>query len=417
MSTRTNKGTAKNTGKGIASDQRHLDKILLAASIITCVISVLGYDNIVEAISSGEKIFWLFILFPVASLVAFVKSWQAFWRMQRFGRTPLFLDPIGGQVGGQLGGYFTSKRRIVSDVIVTVTCMRHVSGRDQDDSDDIDIIWQEKSQAYVSKQAHGGDVQFVINIPKDQPETSKEGRTSIRWVVTCEGQYEHGGKTHTFSRTWRVPLSYGERISDLDIPAAHFERAKSTVYEQSVSRVRGQIDTQFSDDGFYFVSHNKKNRTGIAVPSIIGGAVFFSAGVFWLPADAPIVIRIAFSIIGFAILAFGVFWLGRKLEARLTGHHLVSVRYLFGLRLFKREGQVSAPEQISIDKSISVSSNQSVSAEYFNIVATLDHSHKKIKVVEGIEGRSEANVLLDKIHTQLQAKTNSSPDALDDELL
>lgn len=413
MSTHVNKGKIK----GIASDQRHLDKILLATSIITCVISVLAYDNIVEAINDGKKIFWLFALFPIASVAAFVKALQAFRRMQRFGRTPLFLDPVGGQIGGQLGGYFTSKRRITSDVIVTVTCTRHVSGRDQDDSDDVDIIWQDKSQAYVSKQEHGIDVQFVINIPEDQPETGKEGRTSFRWTVTCEGQYEHGGKTHTFSRTWRVPLSYGGLISDLNIPVAHFERAKNTVYEQSVSSVRGQIDTQFSEDGFHIVSHNQKNRIGTAVPSIIGGAVFFSAGVFWLPADAPIVVRMAFTIIGFAIFAFGVFWLGRKLESHMSGNHVICVRYLFGLRLFKREGQLSAPEQISIDKSISVSSNQSVSAEYFNIVATLDHSHKKIKVVEGIEGRSEASVLLDKIQTQLQTKTNSSPDALDDELL
>ena len=134
------------------------------------------------------------------------------------------------------------------------------------------------------------------------------------------------------------------------------------------------------------------------------GAIFTGAGVFlfyqaiqselilWLM--API-----FFTIGFSILSFGVFLIGRKLECKIVGGTVYARRSLFGKVIYTREGLLNSADQLILKSTMS-SQQGSNKTEYMALYATVSDARgqsRKLKLVEGIKGRGAGEAMERKI--------------------
>jgi hypothetical protein len=72
----------------------------------------------------------------------------------------------------------------------------------------------------------------------------------------------------------------------------------------------------------------------------------------------------------------------------------------FGKQLYTRRGQIDNADQISMKVNMSSTSQDGIKTEYMGIYAAVDG--KSIKLVEAIKGRKAGQVMLEKLHQQLE---------------
>ena len=386
----------------INSNEKSSHWILVIIGAVFLLISIPILFAIPGEMARGEHGVLFTLVFPLAGLGMCFGGWKMRQKYLFFGATPLTPSPNVGQVGGQMGGRIEllqpwGKRSLT----IQISCIHtYTSGGGKNSTTHHDIIWQKKTHPVDKSSAKGSVLEFCFDVPADLPVTGKRmSKGKIHWEVMVEGVINKV----EFKRHWKMPTEAGSAQSSIIIPDIHKEATQSAMREKAEASVAQQIQTETTADGLDIVSEQGRNKS-MSLFMTLFGAIFTGAGVFlfyqaiqgelmlWLM--API-----FFTIGFSILAFGIFLIGRKLECKIIEDTVYVRRSLFGKIIYTREGQLNSADQLILKSTMS-SQQGSKKTEYMALYATVtDVSDKprKLKLVEGIEGRGAGEAMERKV--------------------
>lgn len=342
-----------------------------------------------DIINKGEyaALFSLIFVFVGAGIMGFAYINQR--RYKLIGPTPLFLDPLPGFIGGQVGGKFdVAFRSQNTPVKIVLTCKKRVK-RGKNTS--TKILWQESLQGYVKQTSKGMSVSFVFDCPDNLPDTSS---SSIFWQVRAESDLKMQSKTIKFERNWSIPVEKGEaQASSIDIPE-YFLKEQSELKEQLAQEQAADL-VEFKQHGRYLdVDNTDKRSMGTFFGGCLFGSIFSAAGIFTIMQDWwPGYI---FLLIGILCIVGSLFVLGRDIDVRVdtAARMLYTRRKWFGIVLYKREVMLFDPSQFSVKKTSTTTSNKQIS-EWYKVV--VKNNDKYVLIAEAIKGKDVAQALKDNL--------------------
>ena len=386
----------------ISSNEKSSHWILVIIGGIFLLVSIPILFAIPKELARGETGVLFTLIFPLAGLGMCFGGWKSRQKFLFFGATPLSPSPVIGQVGGQIGGRIEilqpwGKRAIT----IQLSCIHtYSSGGGNNSTTHHDIIWQKKTHPVDKSSTKGSVLEFCFDVPADLPVTGKRmSKGKIHWEVMVEGLINH----IEFKRHWKMPVEAGSAQSSIIIPDSHKEASQHAMREKAEASVAQQIQTETTTEGLDIISNQGRNKS-VSLFMTLFGALFTGAGVFlfyqaiqgelmlWLM--APILFTV-----GFSILMFGIFLIGRKLECKIIEETVYVRRSLFGKVIYSRKGQLNSVDQLIL-KSTITSQQGSKKTEYMAIYAMVtDFSGKsrKLKLVEGIEGREAGEAMKRKL--------------------
>ena len=386
----------------INSNEKSSHWILIIIGAIFSLVSIPILLAIPGEVARGEHGILFTLVFPLAGLAMCVGGWKVRLKYLFFGATPLSPSPAIGQVGGQIGGHIDIPQPWAKrSLIIQLSCIHtYSSGRGKNSSTHHDIIWQNTTHPVDKSSAKGSLLEFCFDVPAELPVTGKRmGKGTIHWEVMVEGLINHV----VFKRHWKIPTETGTAQSSIVISDRHKEATQHAMREKADASIAQQIQTETTASGLDMVSEQGRNKSMSAVMTLFG-SIFSGAGVFlfyqaiqgelmlWLM--APV-----FFAIGLGILLFGVFLMGRKLECKIIEDTVYVRRSLFGKIIYKRQGQLNSADQLILKSTMS-SQQGSKKTEYMALyakVTDLNGKLRKLKLVEGIEGREAGESMQRKV--------------------
>ncbi len=393
--------------KKIYSNEKSSYWVLIVIGLIFIFILGFSYEEILIDINQGNTQAFLALLFPLFGFIAVFAGFKMRQKFLHIGLMPVSLSPPVGQIGGHIGGIIELnhpwEKRSLN---LTISCLhKYSNGTGKNSRSQTDIIWQHSSFPVDKPDAHGSRLEFCFDIKDDLPvDGSYNGKGRIHWELMLEGTI-NGEK---IVRHWVIPVERGVQQSDIMIPDHHRLQEKEIKTRQAQKSINQQIHISESADGLYLLSEAGRNNK-VSIPFIFAGLVFFGSGIFlfdkaiqgdfllWLM--APV-----FLLVGFVILLLGIFLKVRRLESKIIGDQVYVRRMLFKKVIYKRQGILNSASQISLSSSLS-SQQGSKKTEYMTITANVvcdDGVTRKLKLVEGIEGRLAGEAMLKKIFSAMQ---------------
>lgn len=143
--------------------------------------------------SSGEKVIWLVLLFPLVGLLVLGSAIYQTIRARKFGR-PVFLPAsVPGVIGGYLGGVIQVPAALRPDEDVTLAlqaCRTTAHGTGKDRRVQSEVLWEHEVRVVrenLPVTATGTDIPVLFHIPAGQPAsdvTTRDPRTY--WRLTAK---------------------------------------------------------------------------------------------------------------------------------------------------------------------------------------------------------------------------------------
>lgn len=415
--------------EGISSSQKGTYKVFY---IIAAVLMIPGVLIATAGVIEGKPFGFSSLVFFLISFILYRFGRKSKDTYLAIGPTRLRPDPIAGIIGGELGGSFELHAKPRNGLNLLLNCVHtYSSGSGDNRSTHTDVLFQQDCEGYLDTGVTGKrQVKFLFDIPADMPESDSENyRGTVSWELKATGTVTTDRKVPgtqvaevmEFSRSWTLPvlsqefartLGLTNHRSQIDIPRQHTEQAERNSRALAHESAEQQIDMETNALGETRIVSEAGRNKGMWVALLLFGALFGGIGIFlfylavnengMLWVMAPI-----FTLVGFAIFFFAIFLSGRKLEANIQNGRVNIIRSLFGKALYQRSGMIRSPSQLSLETTMSSTSQDQVKTEYMAIYAQLDG--KKIKLAEGIEGRKVGEAMMEKITAALTSE-------LDDEL-
>ena len=402
-----NKNKAKQT---LYSNEKSGHWLLMAVGFFFCLPFIFLASTIFQEVSIGKYGILFTLLFPLVGSALIFSSWKMRKNYLYFGPTPLTPTPLIGQVGGQIGGRIDiDKPWQERSLDITLSCLHTYStGSGDNRKSHTDVLWQSHDKPLDRANGNSSTLEFVFDVPANKPTNdTHSGRGSITWQVTVKGTIAD----QEFNRSWKIPTQIGSKHSTIILPNTHKEAVHSAKLKQAESSIEQQIQTEKTELGLDILSEQGRHKS-MSIPMIAFGSVFTAVGCFLFyeaiqTGDVPWIMPPVFFLLGALILCFGVFLLGRKLECKIIEDQLHTRRSFFGNVIYTRQGTLNSPDQLILKSTMS-STHNNIKTEYMGIYAKIDihgkngSEEKKIKLVEGIEGRAAGEAMMRKLKSHIQ---------------
>ncbi len=135
-------------------------------------------------ILSDSIIAYVFILFPIVGIYIIYLGVKEALAWNKFGATPLVMDPFPGEIGDLVSGYVDVN--IVYDptsiVTVTLSCLRHKLVTHKNKSKYYtDTVWDKETVVNLTTSSIGSRVKFEFEVPEGLPESELESDLFHDW--------------------------------------------------------------------------------------------------------------------------------------------------------------------------------------------------------------------------------------------
>jgi len=393
----------------ISSSQKSSHWIMVVIGIIVLLISTPIIFAIPEEINKGKYEILIALIFPITGLLMLFGAWKMRQKFLFFGPTPLSPSPLIGQVGGQVGGRIDLAQPWTKrDLNITLSCINtYTSGSGKNSTTHRDILWQEQDKPLDKPNGAGSKLEFCFDVPAgERTADTHNGRGKVHWEVSVEGLVNF----MEFKRSWKIPVEVGTQTSTIVIPSAHKEATHIAKRKHAEASIEKQIQTEKTADGLDIVSEQGRNKS-MSWFMVLFGSIFTAVGCFLfyqaLQGEAMLwIMAPIFFSIGFGILCFGIFLVGRKLECKIIDDQVHTRRSVFGRIIYTRQGKLTSANQLILKTTMSSTTNGK-STDYMAIYAKVDingpngSEKKEIKLVEGIEGKAAGEAMERKLVNHL----------------
>ena len=356
----------------------------------------ISYMAISDELPKANYAVLLVLVFPLVGALLLWQGRSKLQHWQKIGKTPFFADPFPGSAGGQVGGYFTLQHGHFAQLPQAgLTCLHvYQTGSGKNRTTHRQPLWH--GQSMVSRTVDGKHW-LVLDVPATLPASGKDpaynGR--IEWQLSCKGELTLNKEQLEFSRQWTLPVTAGNARCSWQPHASEVALQQQQREVAAFDAAASQIQQQVQGNTLYLTSRaGRHNSTALIL--ILFGAIFTGAGVFLLYkalTETAMLwfMALIFTPIGVLIFAYGLFWLGRGLNASVTAGKVWMQRSIFGIRLYQRQAPCSNPAQLQIKQTLASTTAEGERTEYFCLQANVDG--KTLVLAEGIIGRDAAEAL------------------------
>jgi len=342
-----------------------------------------------------EPLTGLAFLFPLVGLGLIVAAIRSTQNWLKFGRTPLMLDPFPGSLGGHVGGTVETAIPFDPSMVATVNlqCVySYVSGTGKNRSRKEKVKWQTDGVCHVLRGQQGTNFSFRFDVPDNLPESDVDkGRQYHLWRVVLSSKLDGPD----FTRSFEIPVF---KTAQLSVALSDGTEDHHATVDAAMAGVESIANIKTIPGGLqaYFPAFQ---RPGMGFVSLLFGLIFAGAGVGAGYGDAPIVFPAVFILVGSLIALFGVCYLAKSLQIKVTSDGVQSRRFLFGYPM--RTKQIATPEiaRLGIKEGATMSSGSKTTV-YYQLLAE-SRQGVKLTLAERLTSRAEAELLKESFETYL----------------
>lgn len=373
---------------------------------------IMAGHNILKAFDANP-IFYFFVTFPFIGLWLVIYTIKETVAWYKFGKTPLFLDPCPGQVGGRLAGYLELplSSKDAQQAIVSLSCIRRYLHRDSRGRSrwHEDVLWQDKAHFRPDSYGDNLRIDFLFNTPTELPASEDKSDDYHVWQLHV--------------RLALTGIDY-DRVFHVPMEMASAQQIAST--ERYKARISEKIEHQDTDVANMPVIENTASglqlyygyarSIGIAVALIffggffgIFGYYFFDGFLDFLPVTAGLMAAFV-GFIAFVFLLLGVLLLANSLTVEVS---LMGVRKKQRVLGFSIEEFTDANEIVDIIVEKNASSGDGRTQRVWYRLRLLTADGQEMEVGDSLEGQSYANEIrqkmIDALGVTWQAATLNAP--------
>ena len=308
---------------------------LLSTWIITIVLVPLAYLIMTRGVQQANNDGVLLLLGGIVLLSIFF-LFSAIKRTINwlyFGKTPLYLDPSPGSVGGEVGGSIilnkhykegTKFKIILSNVYFYTTHERDSDGK-RKQKVHYETVWEEEGYGKLLLEESQTAVQFLFKVPNNAEATKDGSEKGYYWNVEIKlEEYRY-----TFNRKFDIPVSKRKQNSKkltMDVLNVKTKVQSKEIALEAIPVVE--------EDGATIITYPIFHFDTVAKGLFIFGGFFLGLGIAILVyADVGLGSFVGgmFSIIGSGIVSKGieVWFVERRIV--ITDEELRAQRTLFGI--------------------------------------------------------------------------------------
>ncbi len=333
----------------------------------------------------------LVLLFPCVGLGLLFWAIKTTLEWNRFGATPMAMDPFPGAIGGDVGG------EILVDIPyqpsaafeVTLSCINsYISGRGEDRSRNEKVIWQDQGYAEVHPSMHGTRLQYRFEVPDGLPSSEERSDTYHLWRLNVHGDMPGVD----LKRSFEIPVYPGKeksrRITTLSTqrqPSGHVQLRADALLP--LTRTGSRVDIDYP--------MGRKPLRALAI--MLFGGIFSGLGVFLWKQGAQesamlYLMSGIFSLVGSLIVLSGLYALFNSLHIRFDGRSLTAVRRILGVPVSNKTSAYPLIRSIEIKQN---GSSQSGSTHHIHYQVIAKTASGTIVLAEGLNSHSEAKLVVD----------------------
>lgn len=380
----------------IPSDARHGHWVLWGFALFWNLVTLpvfIQSEDIWEK-TQREPITALAFLFPLVGLGLIALAIHATRQKQRFGATPLELDPFPGSLGGQVGGRigtripFDPQRRFP----VALSCLHsRVSGSGKNRSRSESVKWHSEGICHTERTIDGTALRFRFEVPANLPASEPHGRSYHLWRLRVSAELPGTD----FNRGWEIPVyDTGARTSGI---TEGTESHPATV-DAAMAGVESVAEITPIPEGIQ-ARFPALQRPGQGIFLTLFGLTFAGIGIGVGVAGESLFIAVIFTLLGTLFAAAGVFYLGKSLFVAVTREGVRSRRFLFGYPLTTRRLAAGEVKGIRINQGATMQSGRKTTV-YYQLVAE-GPGRKSVPLAERLTSRPEAELLRETFLTYL----------------
>lgn len=387
------KGTLHVPTEPIEAQERYSHWFAGAAGLGLGSIAALWLDRAMD---------WRSLVFPVGVLAAggaaaLLSALSRSWHWHRYGPFRVTLDPLPGQVGGDVGGRIALRVPYREDdpYVITLQCVRSCPSERKGEREEL-VVWEERLVPHLQAPVFGDELRFRFEPPAHLPPGEGVAESYHFWRLSLTGPAKG---PFAFERTYELPVQRGEGRSTVGLPTHDREQHAFVLRRRALHRATQQI--RLTQVGDVVRIHSPLGlRFGMKLPALLAASLFAGIALFLtvlaLREESLFmgVLALGFSVVGYRALVRSLFAVGRSLEVEVRNGVLRSTASWCGLRLWRREMVLTHAAQVSLE-SLPTFHDNDPRERYFRLVAT-DHG-RKVPVADDIVSQESAEVLRDEL--------------------
>ena len=328
----------------------------------------------------GNHMALIGLLFPLVGAGLFVAAIKKTLQWQRFGRTPLHMDPYPGSIGGHVGGHIDVPLPYSETNLFKVSLNQihsYVSGSGDDRSRKESIKWQDSGIATTEPLPNGTRVWVRFDVPAGMKSSQQVSDNYYLWRLTLTAELSGVD----YDRNYEIPV-FETAESSRNIKQSTTETAASI--EHKYRAIEGLIDPVPKAGGVEWFQPAGRNP-GMAFGLLVFGAVFTTAGWF-LATEKQVFMSVIFSTVGILIVASGFYTVLNSLWVRVDGDKICRKRRFMGITINSQQIGIEQIKGLSVEQGAT-----SGTTVYYNVFVRTEQG-KKHRIAEGFKGRSEAEL-------------------------
>lgn len=350
-----------------------------------------GHAQMMADFERGEHLVALVLLFPLVSVFLLYQASVMTRDWLRYRRTPFQMDPYPGAIGGQMGGHIDLNIRYSPDLkfeAILVLCRRTTRQSGKETRVDESIVWQRRvplhTEPCLTEQGSGTRIRVVTDVPEGLADSQVPSSSFHLWRLSLKAE----DKSLRFNRAWELPMFAGRQQAETQLPALTL-----AAYEENQLEALEEL-TQITQQGeSVWMRFTPKNTRKINIFMTLFGGLFFSVGVGMTQADAAMawLFVLVFGAVGFLIMAFGVYGLGKELRVGVSPDQVIVKRFWLSFALPEKTFTRSQAKHMKIEAGGSMTAGaQTIKYYRLNLIM---HDGEKAPLGFGIDGYGKAEKL------------------------
>ncbi|MEE9411516.1 MAG: hypothetical protein V3V22_00545 [Methylococcales bacterium] len=374
---------------------------------ITWAAIVFGGETILRVFDENP-VFCFFALFPVIGVWVVYRAIAQTLAWNKFGKTPLVMDPFPGHLGGSVGGYVDVPvpYDLTHQVKISLSCLHHYRRKNNGDNNKtVDAVWQDSIIIRPEPAINKTRIRFTFSPTAELPESQPDGVDTYVWEVHI--YFPLPG--HDFDRKFVIPVI---RATEQEIALAS---RSTTISLEHVSRVVKPTKTRIpkitrsgnSTSFHYPLFRNKGLGIGLIIVGLLLGVFSWSMqqqGSDFMPITALLMFGVV-ALVTAALSLFGLYTLLHGISADVSPAGIEIKHKLLGFNFGDKIDAASIADIVTY-KSGSTSGGKLLRVWYR--LKVIEKDGQESSVGDSLEGSSYADNIRKKMIDSLGSRWSAS---------
>jgi len=324
------------------------------------------------------------LLFPIIGIGLLVWAVKRTREWNRFGATPVILDPFPGSIGGHVGGTIDINMPYASTnkFLLTLTCIHsYMSGSGDNRSRQESAKWQDETLAHTESTSSGTRAVFQFEVPAGSQESDATHENDSWYLWRLNISADIPGTD--LDRDYEIPAYATARQSRL-ISAHKIERSEAEEDAVYDGEIRKAVKVSNTGSGKRLSYPMGRNIASNGAAILVGGT-FAAVGWYLVVEEGQRMFGVVFGGVGALVAVAAFYMMFKSLDVTLNSGTITSVRRVLGIPLRKQTMRSGDFHRFEVDNGTQAQ-GAGKHVMHFRVKA-VDRSANEILLGDGFRGQ------------------------------